>query len=121
VCTCEHSARSSTAQATRWNRRHAPRTRRQQSLILLDLSVGPSVGPGLAITHYPNARRNPHYKVEGAIIDRGLNVRTEAIEATLEEIRKDTPKAALAKPGDFVDLRFVNELKQSGYLERIWK
>jgi hypothetical protein len=39
----------------------------------------------------------------------------------LEEIRKDTPKAALAKPGDFVDLRFVNELKQSGYLDRIWK
>ena len=49
------------------------------------------------------------------------NVRTEAIEATLEEIRKDTPKAALAKAGDFVDLRFVNELKQSGYLDRIWK
>jgi ABC-type nitrate/sulfonate/bicarbonate transport system substrate-binding protein len=61
------------------------------------------------------------YKVEGAIMDRSLNVRTEAIEATLEEIRKDTPKAAQAKPGDFVDLRFVNELKQSGYLDRIWK
>jgi len=54
-------------------------------------------------------------------MDRGLNVRTEAIEATLEEIRKDTLKAAQAKPGDFVDLRFVNELKQSGYLDRIWK
>jgi ABC-type nitrate/sulfonate/bicarbonate transport system substrate-binding protein len=61
------------------------------------------------------------YNVEGALMDRGLNVRAEAIEATLEEIRKDTPKAALAKPGDFVDLRFVNELKQSGYLDRIWK
>jgi NitT/TauT family transport system substrate-binding protein len=61
------------------------------------------------------------YNVEGALMDRGLNIRTEAIEATLEEIRKDTPKAAQAKPGDFVDLRFVNELKQSGYLERIWK
>ena len=54
-------------------------------------------------------------------MDRGLNIRTEAIEATLEEIRKDTPKAAQAKAGDFVDLRFVNELNQSGYLERIWK
>jgi len=39
----------------------------------------------------------------------------------LEEIRKDTPKAAQAKAGDFVDPRFVNELKQAGYLERIWK
>ena len=48
-------------------------------------------------------------------------MRAEAIEATLEEIRKDTPKAVQAKPGDFVDLRFVNELKQSGYLDRIWK
>ena len=61
------------------------------------------------------------YNVEGSIMDRGLNVRTEAIEVTLDEIRKDTPKAAQAKPGDFVDLRFVNELKQSGYLDRIWK
>ncbi len=54
-------------------------------------------------------------------MDRGLNIRTEAIEATLEEIRKDTPKAVQARPGDFVDPRFMNELKQSGYLERIWK
>jgi len=61
------------------------------------------------------------YNVEGSLMDRGLNIRTEAIEATLEEIRKDTPKAVAAKPADFVDLRFVNELKQSGYLERIWK
>ena len=38
-----------------------------------------------------------------------------------DEIRKDTPKAAQAKPEDFVDLRFVNELKQSGYLDRLWK
>jgi hypothetical protein len=49
------------------------------------------------------------------------NVRTEAIEATLEEIRTDTPKAAQAKAADFGDPRFVNELKQSVYLERIWK
>jgi ABC-type nitrate/sulfonate/bicarbonate transport system substrate-binding protein len=61
------------------------------------------------------------YNVEGAIMDRGLNIHTDAVQATLDEIRKDTPKAAQAKPGDFVDLRFVNELKQSGYLERIWK
>jgi hypothetical protein len=59
--------------------------------------------------------------VEGAIMDRDLNVRTEAIKSTLEEIPKDTPKTVQAKPGDFVDLRFMNELKQSGYLDRIWK
>ena len=68
-----------------------------------------------------NADLELTYNVEGALMDRGLNIRAEAIEATLEEIRKDTPKAVQAKPADFVDLRFVNELKQSGYLERIWK
>jgi NitT/TauT family transport system substrate-binding protein len=61
------------------------------------------------------------YNVEGAIMDRGLNIHIEAVQATLDEIRKDTPKAAQAKPEDFVDLRFVNELKQSGYLDRLWK
>jgi len=54
-------------------------------------------------------------------MDRSLNVHNEAIQATLEEIRKDVPKAAQAKPEDFVDLRFVNSLKQSGYLDRLWK
>jgi NitT/TauT family transport system substrate-binding protein len=61
------------------------------------------------------------YGVEGGIMDRNLNVHNEAIQATLEEIRKDVPKAAQAKPEDFVDLRFVNSLKQSGYLDRLWK
>jgi hypothetical protein len=61
------------------------------------------------------------YNVEGAIMDRGLAIHTEAVQATLDEIRKDTPKAAQAKPEEFVDLRFVNELKQSGYLDRLWK
>ena len=50
-----------------------------------------------------------------------FDVHNEAIQATLEEIRKDVPKAAQAKPEDFVDLRFVNSLKQSGYLDRLWK
>lgn len=61
------------------------------------------------------------YTVEGKIMDRALNVHTEAVQATLDEIRKDMPKANQAKPGEFVDLRFVNELKQSGYLDRLWK
>lgn len=61
------------------------------------------------------------YTVEGGIMDRHLNVHAEAIQATLNEIRKDMPKAAQAKPADFVDLRFVNELKQSGYFDRLWK
>ena len=39
----------------------------------------------------------------------------------IEEIREDTPMAMSAKPADFVYPRFMNELKQSGYLERIWK
>lgn len=61
------------------------------------------------------------YRAEGSIMDRGLNVHRDALQATLEEIRKDTPQAAQAKPEDFVDLRFVNDLRQAGYLERLWK
>lgn len=61
------------------------------------------------------------YRVEGGIMDRGLNVHEDALRATLEEIRKDTPQAARAKPEDFVDRRFINDLRQSGYLDRLWK
>lgn len=61
------------------------------------------------------------YRVEGGIMDRGLNVHEDALQATLAEIRKDTPQAAQAKPEEFVDRRFINELHRSGYLDRLWK
>jgi len=44
----------------------------------------------------------------------------EGLRNTLEIQATLDPKAAKAKPEDFVDLRFVDELKKSGFLEKLY-
>jgi NitT/TauT family transport system substrate-binding protein len=44
----------------------------------------------------------------------------EGLKTTLEVQASWDPKAARAKVGDFVDLRFVNELRSSGFIKRLY-
>ena len=44
----------------------------------------------------------------------------EGLKNTLEVQSSWDPKAARAKVDDFVDLRFVNELRSSGFVKRLY-
>ena len=44
----------------------------------------------------------------------------EGLKNTLEIQASLDPKAAKAKPEDFVDLRFVDELRKSGFIEKLY-
>jgi ABC-type nitrate/sulfonate/bicarbonate transport system substrate-binding protein len=44
----------------------------------------------------------------------------EGLKQTLEIQALSDPRAAKAKPDDFVDLRFVDELRKSGYLDKLY-
>jgi len=44
----------------------------------------------------------------------------EGLRNTLEIQAVLDPKAAKAKAEDFVDLRFVNELRKSGFVEKLY-
>ena len=44
----------------------------------------------------------------------------EGLKNTLEIQASLDPKAAKAKAEDFVDLRFVDELKKSGFIEKLY-
>jgi ABC-type nitrate/sulfonate/bicarbonate transport system substrate-binding protein len=43
------------------------------------------------------------------------------IQTLLNFIAKTTPEAASAKPDDFIDLRFVKELEDSGFYEKLYR
>jgi NitT/TauT family transport system substrate-binding protein len=45
----------------------------------------------------------------------------EGIKAILEPLADKDPKAKAAKPEDFVEMSFVKELDQSGYVDRLYK
>jgi ABC-type nitrate/sulfonate/bicarbonate transport system substrate-binding protein len=57
---------------------------------------------------------------EGKAMEPGLQVDPKGIELILGLIGKSVPQAAAAKPEDFYDPRFTNELRDSGFLKKLW-
>jgi hypothetical protein len=53
-------------------------------------------------------------------MERTLQVDPKGIELILGLISKTVPQAASAKPEDFYDVRFYNDLRDSGFLKRLW-
>jgi hypothetical protein len=49
-----------------------------------------------------------------------LDLPVAAIEGTLELVKLDDPRAATARPDDFVDLRLLRAIQQSGFFERLY-
>ncbi|HEX9445154.1 MAG TPA: hypothetical protein VGA73_13600, partial [Candidatus Binatia bacterium] len=45
----------------------------------------------------------------------------EGIRAILEGLAEQEPKAKTAKPEEFVDMRFIGELDQSGYIDGLYR
>ena len=45
----------------------------------------------------------------------------EGIRKILEPLAETDPKAKAAKPEDFVDMRFVKELDESGFIDDLYK
>jgi NitT/TauT family transport system substrate-binding protein len=57
---------------------------------------------------------------EGKAMEKSLQVDPKGIELILRLISKTVPQAASAKAEDFYDPRFFNELRDSGFLKRLW-
>jgi ABC-type nitrate/sulfonate/bicarbonate transport system substrate-binding protein len=57
---------------------------------------------------------------ESKAMERTLQVDPKGIELILQLIGKTVPQAASAKPEDFYDARFYTELRDSGFLKRLW-
>jgi hypothetical protein len=45
----------------------------------------------------------------------------EGIKTILDQFAQKDPKARAAKPQDFVDARFVEELDKSGYIDSLYR
>ena len=57
---------------------------------------------------------------ESKAMERTLQVDPKGIELILALISKTVPQAASAKPEDFYDARFYTELRESGFLKKLW-
>jgi NitT/TauT family transport system substrate-binding protein len=59
------------------------------------------------------------YEIERDLMPPDLELPLAAIQATLDLLKLDDPRAAAANPTDFVDLRLLHGLQQSGFFERL--
>lgn len=59
-------------------------------------------------------------EADARAVQRSLEVDPKGVELILGLISKSVPQAASAKPEDFYDARFFTELKDSGFLKRVW-
>jgi NitT/TauT family transport system substrate-binding protein len=57
---------------------------------------------------------------EAKAMEKTLEVNPKGLEQILAFIAKTVPQAANAKSEDFYDLRFTNEMRDSGFLKRLW-
>lgn len=57
---------------------------------------------------------------ESAAVERTLQVDPKGIDLILGLMSKSMPQAASAKAEDFYDARFFTELRDSGFLKRLW-
>ena len=59
-------------------------------------------------------------EAEGKVMGKALQVDPKGIELILGLISKAVPQAASARAEDFYDPRFFTELRDSGFLKRLW-
>lgn len=57
---------------------------------------------------------------EAKAMEKTLQVDPKGVELILGFIRKTMPQASSAKPEDFYDPRFTHDLRDSGFLKKLW-
>jgi NitT/TauT family transport system substrate-binding protein len=65
------------------------------------------------------AANNDAYELEKGLMEGDLDLPLAAVQGTLDLIKGDEPRAADARPEDFVDLRLQRKLKESGFFDRL--
>ena len=65
------------------------------------------------------AANNDAYELEKGLMEVDLDLPLSAVQGTLDLIKGDEPRAADARPEDFVDFRLQRKLKESGFFDRL--
>jgi len=65
------------------------------------------------------AANDEAYEVERQLMQADLDLPLGAIRSTLDLIKAEEPRAADARPEEFVDLRLVGKLQQSGFFQQL--
>lgn len=60
------------------------------------------------------------YNAEIKALEPRLQLKMESLQAILDELAPIDPKAKNVKPQDMVDLRYLDEMNKSGFMDQLW-
>ena len=60
------------------------------------------------------------YNAEIKALEPRLAIKSEAIQATLDEIAPNEPRAKKVSPEDLIDRRYLDEMEKSGFFDQLW-
>ena len=58
------------------------------------------------------------YNAEIKALEPRLAIKTEAIQATLDEIAPNEPRAKKVSPEELIDRRYLDEMEKSGFFDQ---
>lgn len=60
------------------------------------------------------------YNAESKALEPRLVLKSEALQAILDEVAQVDPRAKKVKPQELMDMRYVEEMEKSGFLDNLW-
>jgi len=60
------------------------------------------------------------YNAESKALEPRLVLKNEALQAILDEVAQVDPRAKKVKPQELMDMRYVEEMEKSGFLDKLW-
>ena len=60
------------------------------------------------------------YNAEIKVLEPRLVIRPEALQAILDELAANDPRAKKIKPQELIDNRYLDEMEKSGFMEQLW-
>jgi NitT/TauT family transport system substrate-binding protein len=61
------------------------------------------------------------YNAEIKALEPRLAIRTEAVQAMIEDVSQTDPRAKTVKAQQMIDTRYLDEMEKNGFFEQIWK
>jgi NitT/TauT family transport system substrate-binding protein len=60
------------------------------------------------------------YNAEIKALEPRLAIKTEALQAILDEVAQTDPRAKKVKPQELIDTRYLDEMDRSGFMDQLW-
>jgi hypothetical protein len=60
------------------------------------------------------------YNAEIKVLEPRLAIKTESLQAILDEVAQIDPRAKKVTPQELIDSRYLDEMEKSGFFNQLW-